>query len=40
MLFTLSALIIQSYSQKLFLILYSVLQLFTGSNIAASEFAL
>lgn len=38
--FTLSALIIQSYSQKLFLILRSDLQLFIGTIIAASEFVL
>lgn len=36
--FTLSALIIQSYSQKLFLVLHSDLQLFIGNNNAASEF--
>lgn len=38
--FTLSALIMQSYSQKLFLALHSDLQLFIGSNTAASEFVL
>lgn len=35
--FTLSTLTIQSYSPNLFLILHSALQLFIGSDTAASE---